>query len=48
MTKYSELIKEEKENPQEVFNKTHKCSKCGHTQYERREKVEEGEFDDDR
>ena len=46
MKKYSELMKEEKENPQKVFNKTHKCPKCGHTNFERWEKVEEGEFEE--
>ena len=48
MPKYSELIKEEKENPQQVFNKTHKCPKCGHCSYEGWTKSTEGEFEDDR
>ena len=46
MPKYSELIKEEKENPQQVFNKTHKCPKCGHCSYEGWTKSTEGEFED--
>ena len=41
---YKELIKEEKDNPQQVFNKTHECPKCGHTHYERWEKVKEDEY----
>lgn len=47
MKKYSELMKEEKENPQEVFNKTHKCPKCGHCEYEAWELKEKGEYIDD-
>lgn len=47
MITYTQLITEEKENPQHVFNKTHKCKKCGHTEYERWEKIKEGEYIDD-
>ncbi len=48
MPKYSDLIAQEKENPQRFFNKTHKCSKCGHCEYEGWEKLNGGEFIDDR
>lgn len=47
MIKYSELIKQEKENPQKYFNKTFACSKCGHCEYEAWEKVGGGEFIND-
>lgn len=47
MIKYSDLIKQEKENPQKYFNKTFKCPNCGHCTYEALEKIKEGEFVDD-
>lgn len=46
--KYSELIKEEKKNPQLIFNKTHKCPKCGYCHVERWVKIGDEEFEDDR
>ena len=45
--KYSELIKEEKDNPQQVFNKTFKCPICGYCYYEKWYKVGVGEYEDD-
>ena len=47
LPKYSELIKEEKDNPQKIFIKTHKCPKCGHCIYEKWIKIESNEFIDD-
>jgi hypothetical protein len=44
---YSSLIAEEKEKPQEVFNKTNKCPNCGHCHYERWTKESSGKFIDD-
>lgn len=45
---YTELITQEKENPQKYFNKTFSCPKCGHCYYEGWEKLKEGTFIDDR
>jgi len=44
---YTELMKQEKDNPQKFFNKTFKCSKCGHTEYEAWELKNKGEYIDD-
>jgi len=42
---YTDLINEEKNNPQEVFNKTFHCPYCGHGYYEHWKKIEMGEIE---